>query len=215
MHFSRKRGTIKVDRARKIPGIHVVWFAWFVDSIAQWRRLDEQRYLLDGSSSGRVSASSSGDGEVPGVGTDTAVSPSAPIQASDPPSDPTAISSDTDSEEFVDEEEGEASGSKHDDGQIPASQLDPSGEDEGDSARFEDFDETVFEQFDLGDVDWQITNDEVDAAMMESDSEEADGGVASGNVSEDGMATDEGWTTPRWIVFLFQPNLFFANDLRT
>ena len=78
MHFSRKRGTIKVDRARKIPGIHVVWFAWFVDSIAQWRRLDEQRYLLDGSSSGRVSASSSGDGEVPGVGTDTAVSPSAP-----------------------------------------------------------------------------------------------------------------------------------------
>lgn len=42
-----KRGTVKVDNARKRKGIKIVWLAWFTDSIAFWRHLDETPYLLD------------------------------------------------------------------------------------------------------------------------------------------------------------------------
>ncbi|KAF8203863.1 hypothetical protein BJ912DRAFT_941247, partial [Pholiota molesta] len=42
-----KRGTVKVDMARKRGGIKIVWLAWFTDSIALWRRQDEKPYLLD------------------------------------------------------------------------------------------------------------------------------------------------------------------------
>lgn len=42
-----KRGTMKVDAARKKPQVQVVWLNWFTDSIALWRRQDERPYLLD------------------------------------------------------------------------------------------------------------------------------------------------------------------------
>ncbi|CAA7268063.1 unnamed protein product [Cyclocybe aegerita] len=42
-----KRGTVKVDMARKRGGIKIVWLAWFTDSIALWQRQDEKPYLLD------------------------------------------------------------------------------------------------------------------------------------------------------------------------
>ncbi|KAJ7103031.1 hypothetical protein B0H15DRAFT_810663 [Mycena belliarum] len=42
-----KRGTVKVDAARKRGGIKIVWVAWFTDCIALWRRQDETAYLLD------------------------------------------------------------------------------------------------------------------------------------------------------------------------
>ncbi|RDB28454.1 RNA polymerase II subunit A C-terminal domain phosphatase [Hypsizygus marmoreus] len=42
-----KRGTVKVDMARKRGGIKIVWLAWFTDSIALWRHQDETAYLLD------------------------------------------------------------------------------------------------------------------------------------------------------------------------
>ncbi|KAF5384884.1 hypothetical protein D9615_001109 [Tricholomella constricta] len=42
-----KRGTVKVDMARKRGGIKIVWLAWFTDSVALWRRQDETAYLLD------------------------------------------------------------------------------------------------------------------------------------------------------------------------
>jgi hypothetical protein len=116
-------------------------------------------------------------------------------QTSDPPSDPTAISSDTDSEEFVGDDDGEEPrlGDEHGpEAGTPGSVAIEAAE------RFGDFDETAFEAFDLGDVDWADANDEVDAAMMESDTESMDGGNFSGNVSEDGTGTDEGWSTPRY-----------------
>ncbi|KAK7465542.1 CTD phosphatase Fcp1 [Stygiomarasmius scandens] len=42
-----KRGTVKVDMARKRGGIKIVWLAWFTDSVALWQRQDETPYLLD------------------------------------------------------------------------------------------------------------------------------------------------------------------------
>ena len=42
-----QRGTVKVDSARRHGGIHIVWLAWFLDSLALWRRQDEQPYLID------------------------------------------------------------------------------------------------------------------------------------------------------------------------
>ncbi|KAG6854140.1 hypothetical protein C0991_010051 [Blastosporella zonata] len=42
-----KRGTVKVDMARKRGGIKIVWLAWFTDSIATWQRQDETPYLLE------------------------------------------------------------------------------------------------------------------------------------------------------------------------
>ncbi|KAG5730615.1 RNA polymerase II subunit A C-terminal domain phosphatase [Termitomyces sp. T112] len=42
-----KRGTVKVDMARKRGGIKIVWLAWFTDSIATWQRQDEAPYLLE------------------------------------------------------------------------------------------------------------------------------------------------------------------------
>jgi hypothetical protein len=42
-----QRGTVKVDAARRQGGIHIVWLAWFLDSLALWRRQDEQPYLID------------------------------------------------------------------------------------------------------------------------------------------------------------------------
>ncbi|KAJ7629561.1 hypothetical protein B0H17DRAFT_1109791 [Mycena rosella] len=42
-----KRGTVKVDAARKRGGIKIVWVAWFTDCIALWQRQDEASYLLD------------------------------------------------------------------------------------------------------------------------------------------------------------------------
>lgn len=43
---------MKVDAARRRGGIFIVWVAWFIDSLAQWERQDETRYLVDADSSG-------------------------------------------------------------------------------------------------------------------------------------------------------------------
>jgi len=40
-------GTVKVDAARRRGGIKVVWVAWFTDSVALWRRMDESHYYLE------------------------------------------------------------------------------------------------------------------------------------------------------------------------
>ncbi|KAI0274968.1 hypothetical protein BC834DRAFT_23573 [Gloeopeniophorella convolvens] len=42
-----KRGTVKIDQARKRGTIKIVWLAWFTDSIARWERQDETPYLMD------------------------------------------------------------------------------------------------------------------------------------------------------------------------
>ncbi|KAI0304581.1 hypothetical protein BC826DRAFT_1836 [Russula brevipes] len=42
-----KRGTAKIDQARRRGNIKIVWLAWFTDSIARWDRQDETPYLMD------------------------------------------------------------------------------------------------------------------------------------------------------------------------
>ncbi|KAI0684753.1 hypothetical protein BC835DRAFT_1523744 [Cytidiella melzeri] len=134
-----KRGTVKVDAARRQGGIKIVWLAWFTDSIALWQRQDETAYLIDPESAVVVGPGS-------------------------PPSDPHQISSDP--EPDADDWDYERA--------VPDKSLA------------------------LDEVDWDDINDEVEAAMNESDDEEdgdADGkseksGTRSGNVSEDDW-TDE------------------------
>ncbi|KAH9947104.1 hypothetical protein B0H21DRAFT_740322 [Amylocystis lapponica] len=140
-----KRGTVKVDAARRQGGIKVVWLAWFTDSIALWQRQDETPYLLE-----------------PETQTQT--------RAASPPSDPHQISSDPEPDaDDWDEERGTPGG----------------------------------RSLALDEVDWDEVNDEVEAAMNESDDDgddEGDGeggpsgrsGTRSGNASEDeGSWTDE------------------------
>jgi len=47
-----KRGTVKVDEARRRGNIHIVRLAWFLDSLALWERQDEAAYLLDADEDG-------------------------------------------------------------------------------------------------------------------------------------------------------------------
>ncbi|KZT74927.1 hypothetical protein DAEQUDRAFT_720113 [Daedalea quercina L-15889] len=137
-----KRGTQKVDAARRMGTVKVVWLAWFTDSIAEWARRDENPYLLDPDPPPHASAAS-------------------------PPSDAHQISSDP-----------EPDADDWDEERVPA----PEGGGEG---------------LALNEVNWDEINDEVDAAMNESDDDDDDGasergGARSGNVSEDeGSWTDE------------------------
>lgn len=107
------------------------------------------------------------------------VSNSSAPTVSSPPSDPTAISSDTDPEGTIDDQDADSleRESKED---IPI------------SAEMTDVNA---ENFDMGGVDWQNVHDEVEAAMMESDSDEEQStasGRTSGNVSdEEGSETEE------------------------
>lgn len=152
-----KRGTQKVEKALKQGGIHVVWMAWFTDSIAQWKRQDERHYLLEDNSVTNVSA---------------------PVSSS-PPSDPNGITTDTDPEGTVDDEEVEP----------------PEDQSKRATAVPASLAEVNTGKLDLGEVDWENMHDEVEAAMMESDSEDerSNGtGMSSGNVSEDdGYQTSE------------------------
>ena len=157
----KQRGTLKVERARQLPGVFVVWIQWFTDSIAQWHRQDESRYLLDEEQAHQD------------------------VVASSPPSDPNAVSSDTDPEALVGDGDDDDTEDAFDEVQIPnGSQPTPvQGEHEGrNSAPPEG-------ELNLNEVDWQDVNDEVEAAMAESDSEDETGSVGgsarSSVVSED------------------------------
>ena len=144
-----------------MPNVQVVWIQWFSDCIAQWRRQDESRYLLD---------------EEP-------VPPDA--VASSPPSDPNAVSSDTDPEALVGDGDDDDMEDvlEPNEGQPPSiNGSKPASVQEGRGSAAPDG------ELDLNEVDWQDVNDEVDAAMMESDSEDEDGGrgsTRSSVVSED------------------------------
>ncbi|TDL28166.1 hypothetical protein BD410DRAFT_870451 [Rickenella mellea] len=156
-----KRGTQKVDMAQKQGGVFVVWLTWFTDSLAKWERQDERVYLLD---------------------EPTSVNPQTALAVS-PPSDPTNISTDTDPEGPVDDEDVEILETVRDD---PT----PQAENE----------EIASDGFDPGEVDWQRIHDEVEAAMMESDEEEersSESGRTSGNASEDdGMGDSVAFNVP-------------------
>ncbi|THH02377.1 hypothetical protein EW145_g6760 [Phellinidium pouzarii] len=171
-----KRGTQKVEKARLLEGVFVVWLQWFTDSVARWKRQDEHNYLLDDTQS---------------------LSPHADA-ASSPPSDPNAISTDTDPEALVGDGDDEES-SDHMLNAIPDSES-LAAPSEG-LAEVNDVDTDA--DLDLGGVDWQDVNDEVDAAMMESDSEDDDtqsvgstSGLSSA-VSEDELVADEAVNLPQ------------------
>jgi RNA polymerase II subunit A-like phosphatase len=128
-----KKGTMKVDAARRRGGIKIVWLAWFTDSIALWRHQDETPYLLEEPKPLVVQGINSS-----------------------PTSDPTQISSDPE----PDDEEW----------QHPQPSLE------------------------LDSINWDDINDEVEAAMNESDDESvrSEKSYRSGNVSEaeEGMSDD-------------------------
>ncbi|KAF8665249.1 hypothetical protein AX16_000271 [Volvariella volvacea WC 439] len=130
-----KRGTVKVDAARKRGGIKIVWLAWFNDSIALWARQDETPYLLD-----------------------------------EPPTITPAPSSSS-----------------------SAAPPEPNAEEENDEA---DVDDSLVEAptLDLGDINWNDINDEVEAAMNESDDDDTRSErsvTRSANISEDEWISED------------------------
>ncbi|CAL1694574.1 unnamed protein product [Somion occarium] len=134
-----KRGTVKVDAARRQGGIKIVWLAWFTDSIAFWRRQDETPYLMD---------------PEPINVTAGPASPYSPPDAHQISSDPEPDADDWD-------EDGRAGPDK--------------------------------EGLALDEVDWEDINNEVEAAMNESDDEGMSerSGIRSANGSDDESMTDE------------------------
>ena len=137
-----KRGTVKVDSARRQGGIKIVWLSWFTDSIALWHRQDESPYLMDPE-------------PTPAVGGGPA----------SPPSDAHQISSDPEPDADDWDEDARRGAT-------------PAGE----------------KGLELDEVDWSAVNDEVEAAMNESDDEDekSEKSVKFGSVSEDeGSWTDE------------------------
>ncbi|KIK70552.1 hypothetical protein GYMLUDRAFT_253918 [Collybiopsis luxurians FD-317 M1] len=146
-----KRGTVKVDTARRRGNIKVVWLSWFTDSVALWQRQDETRYLLD---------------YPPAVG---------PI--SSPPTASSDLDIDIEDEEWDDLDSSPTSGGV-------ALGVSSSG------------------AFHADEINWDDINDEVEAAMMESDEEEEGegeevksvksdrSGIRSGNASEEDYSDD-------------------------
>ncbi|KAF9074970.1 hypothetical protein BDP27DRAFT_1381023 [Rhodocollybia butyracea] len=135
-----KRGTVKVDMARRRGNIKIVWPTWLTDSIALWQKRPEVTYLLD--------------------------EPPVAEQSTTPPQ----ASSDLD----IDDDEWDLESA-------PTSGGVSLGVNPGSA-------------FHADEINWNDINDEVEAAMMESDDEEdtedvksvkSDRSIRSGNVSED------------------------------
>ncbi|KAF6754350.1 hypothetical protein DFP72DRAFT_1170471 [Ephemerocybe angulata] len=127
-----KRGTVKVDQARKRGNISIVSQLWLTESIAQWRRMDEKPYLLED-----------------------------PAPASAIPSAAAAHMNEPSSEDEEDWEEA----APHNPGDL-----------------------------ELSEIDWSAVNDEVDAAMEESDDEDSTyigGGTGDDARSERSEQDDE------------------------
>ncbi|KAJ3869306.1 hypothetical protein EV359DRAFT_70029 [Lentinula novae-zelandiae] len=137
-----KRGTVKVDAARRRGNIKVVWLQWFTDSVALWQRQDETRYLLD----------------LP--------------PAAGPSTSPPTASSDLDID--IDDEDWDLD-SPPTSGGVALGVSQNAG-------------------FHANEINWNDINDEVEAAMMESDDEEEEeansvksdrSGIRSENASEE------------------------------
>ena len=173
-----QRGTAKVDLARRQGGIKIVWVDWFTASVARWERQDETNYLMDPPPpppplmmlEGEGGEEEEGDSESVAVGT-----PASPHQISSDP-EPDADDWDDDGRAGPDKDgEGEGKGEGNVDGEgVDREKGEKDGEGIG-------FDEHI----------WDDMNDEVEAAMNESDDDESvRTGGKSGNVSEDDW-TDE------------------------
>ncbi|PPQ64298.1 hypothetical protein CVT26_002181 [Gymnopilus dilepis] len=156
-----KRGTVKVDMARKRGGIKIVWLAWFTDSIALWRRQDEKPYLLD----------------------DPPAQPSSMINVQ------TSSSPITESAQLIDSSDLDIDSDDWD--QEPPDMTTTMGSTK------------EVGMLELEAINWDDINDEVEAAMNESDDEdygsERGGAVMGGTASEDegSDATGSANNTPR------------------
>ncbi|KAI0360995.1 hypothetical protein OH77DRAFT_384561 [Trametes cingulata] len=177
-----KRGTQKVDAARRRGGIKVVWLAWFTDSVALWQRQDETPYLLEPEPRPEVGGAGTGDGEGEGD-----------ARLASPPSDPHQISSDPepdadDWDELVDSAAGgEDSGKGRALGAlgVEGPRAGPAGAGgEGEAGVGAGGDAGLA----LDEVDWDEINNEVEAAMNESD----DDGDGSGDGDGDGASVRSG-----------------------
>ncbi len=54
-------GTAKVNKARKMPKVKIVNHTWLLDSMQQWRKLDESRYFLEGLGKPKLASSENGE----------------------------------------------------------------------------------------------------------------------------------------------------------
>ncbi|KAI9068710.1 hypothetical protein FKP32DRAFT_1587477, partial [Trametes sanguinea] len=170
-----KRGTQKVDAARRRGGIKIVWLAWFTDSVALWHRQDETPYLLDPEP--RPDASGAGDGD--------------DARLASPPSDPHQISSDPepDADDWDELVEGSAGGRTRalgleSAGGAGAGDGGQGGEGEGGVGAGEP-------GLALDEVDWDEINNEVEAAMNESDDDGDEGGEGDARSVRSGFSEDE------------------------
>lgn len=153
--------------AHELGGMYVVWMQWFTDSIARWARQEERPYIVD-------------DTHPPTVPT-----------VSSPPSDPNAISTDTDPEGTVDGEEGDSVGGGKGSGGAEGKAVERSAAEAagriGTPALVAEVEGMDAADLNLGDVNWDDVNDEVELAMMESDSEmdDPDGDLAETDADDD------------------------------
>ncbi|TFK70427.1 hypothetical protein BDN72DRAFT_887951 [Pluteus cervinus] len=160
-----KSDTTKVELARKRKGINLVWMAWFTESIAMWKRQPEGAYLIDL----EIPPESGGEG----VG-------------SSPAADSQQISSDPDPDaDDWDHEPSEVQGA------VATGDASGTGTAGTSSARTSvgrDVEGDEAPALDLQDIDWNDINDEVEAAMNESDDEDAKSERSAG------MRSDDEWT---------------------
>lgn len=177
-----QRGTQKIDAARRLGGVKVVWLAWFTDSVALWQRQDERLYLLDPDP--QPDAGSGGGGDA---------------RLASPPSDPQQISSDPepdadDWDELGGTSGGRAIGALGVEGP-PAGAGGKGGEGEAGVGANE-------EGLALDEVDWDEINNEVEAAMNESDDDgEGEAASVKSGFSDDESFTDETNSVIRCVVF--------------
>ncbi|KAI0363753.1 hypothetical protein BV20DRAFT_1039761 [Pilatotrama ljubarskyi] len=188
-----KRGTQKVDAARRRGGIKVVWLAWFTDSVALWQRQDETPYLLEPEPRPDVGGGGAGEGDA---------------RVGSPPSDPHQISSDPepdadDWDELVDSAaaagengtgtgggKGRALGALGVEGPRAGAGTGGAGG-EGEAGVGAGGDEGLA----LDEVDWDEINNEVEAAMNESDDDGDGDGEGDGASVRSGMSEDDvSWT---------------------
>ncbi|KAI0073946.1 hypothetical protein K474DRAFT_1666016 [Panus rudis PR-1116 ss-1] len=145
-----KRGTQKVDAARRQGGIKIVWLSWFTDSIAFWHRQEEGPYLMDPE-------------PIPSM--------SGPVSPLSDQQDQHQISSDPepDADDWDDE-------TRRANKAAAAAAAAGGG---------------VDADLELDEIDWDEINNEVEAAMNESDDDEGSVKTRSGQVTEDEDWTDE------------------------
>lgn len=170
---SNRPRTLKVTQAERIPGIKIVNQDWLINSLSQWKHLDEAPYAMGKSAAERAamaSASTPGentdaeapsDGEADGGARKSKKSKSVRIVVSNP----SGVSNEEDGDDSDDEDEGPDDGADDFDDEL-------------------DLYSTTSPVEQLRDFDWDQADAEM-ADFLDSDDEtSADGASTAGNNSE-------------------------------